>query len=117
MENKINILGTEYSFEYKSINEDGKLEDLEGYTDLYNKHIVIGKIEERDYFQNENKEKIKKIKNKIFRHEIVHAFLYESGLDCNSNKVYSWSENEEMIDWFAIQSPKIYNIYKELNIL
>jgi hypothetical protein len=51
------------------------------------------------------------------RHEILHAFLYESGLRENSNKVYAWAENEEMVDWIAIQFPKIEKIYKELNIL
>ena len=114
---KINILGTEYTIQYKSILKDDKLYEMEGYTDLYKKHIVIGNIEEREYFKNEQKEKITKVKNKILRHEIVHAFLYESGLDTNSNKTYSWADNEEMVDWFAIQSPKIFKIYKELDIL
>jgi len=62
-------------------------------------------------------DKIKRYQNKIARHEIVHAFLYESGLDCNSLKQYNWAENEEMVDWFAIQGPKIFKIYKELDIL
>ena len=115
--NKINVLGTEYTLEYHDIDTDKKLDDNEGYTDLYNKLIVIGNIEQREYFKNENKKKIRKVQNKILRHEIVHAFLYESGLCENSNRSYSWSENEEMVDWFAIQSPKIFEIYKNLNIL
>ena len=53
----------------------------------------------------------------MLRHEIIHAFLFESGLECNSLKTYNWAENEEMVDWFAIQSPKIFILYKELNIL
>jgi hypothetical protein len=115
-EEEINVLGTIYTIEYKSILKDDKLGEMEGYTDLYKKHIVIGNIEEREYFKNEPKEKITKVKNKILRHEIVHAFLYESGLDANSNKAYSWAENEEMVDWFAIQSPKIMKVFKELKI-
>ena len=51
------------------------------------------------------------------RHEILHAFLYESGLRENSCTSFAWAENEEMIDWFAIQFPKILKIYGELNIL
>ena len=52
---EINILGTIYTIEYKSIIKDDKLDEMEGYTDLYKKHIVIGNIEERDYLKNEPK--------------------------------------------------------------
>ena len=114
---KIDILGTEYTVEYVDIESDEKLEEMEGYTDLYNKTIIVGKIEQREYFKNEPAEKIKKIKNKILRHEIIHAFLFESGLDSNSNKSYAWADNEEMVDWFAIQSPKILEVYSKLGIL
>ena len=55
---------------------------------------------------------------KLFlRHEIVHAYLYESGLRENSEKQYAWADNEEMVDWFAIQGPKIFKTYKELGVL
>ena len=114
MKTKINVLGTEYKIEYRSFKKDKKLETADGYTDFFFKLIVI-----EDDFENRNMliEKIKKYQEKILRHEIVHAFLYESGLDCNSNKSESWADNEEMVDWIAIQSPKIFKIYKNLNIL
>ena len=115
--NEINILGTKYSLIYKNVGEDEKLGDVEGYTDLYEKEIVICNLETKSYFENVSKEKIKKVMNKILRHEIIHAFLYESGLDCNSNRIYNWAENEEMVDWIAIQSPKIYKVFKELKLL
>lgn len=51
------------------------------------------------------------------RHELLHAFMYESGLDVCSNDVTGWARNEEMIDWFAIQSPKIFKIYSEGDLL
>ena len=114
---KVEILGTEYTIEYRSILEDDKLDNMEGYTDLYKKEIIIGNIEERDYFKGESKDKIDIIKNKILRHEVTHAFLFESGLGENSRGISSWAENEEMVDWFAIQSPKILKVYKELDIL
>lgn len=114
---EIYILGSLYTIEYRSIKKDRKLDTREGYTDLYTKQIIIANVEERDYFQNELKEKIVKVKNKILRHEIVHAFLYESGLDVNSNDVESWADNEEMVDWIAIQSPKILKVYRELRCL
>lgn len=113
---KIDILGTEYTIEYKSIKSDEKLEEMEGYIDFYKKTIILANIEEREYYKNEPKEKIDEVKAKVLRHEIVHGFLYESGLDCNSNKTYSWADNEEMVDWFAIQSPKIIKVFQELEI-
>ncbi len=47
------------------------------------------------------------------RHEIVHAFLGESGLSANSNESDAWARNEEMVDWFALQGPKIYKAWQE----
>ena len=48
------------------------------------------------------------------RHEIVHAFLGESGLSANSNETDAWARNEEMVDWIAIQGPKIWKAWKEV---
>ena len=110
---KINILGTEYLLQYLSSKEDKKLENLDGYTDFYLKRIVVEKDFENRLF---DETKIKNYQNKILRHEIIHAFLFESGLDCNSLKVYNWAENEEMLDWFAIQSPKIFDMLNDLDI-
>ena len=45
---------------------------------------------------------------KCMRHELVHAFLYESGLSINGNNAPAWPTNEEMVDWMAIQGPKLY---------
>ena len=115
--NKINVLGTEYKIEYHNIKEDNKLDENEAYTDLYKKLIVMGNIEQRDVFKDDSEDKIQKLKNKILRHEIIHAFLYESGLCENSNRSYAWAENEEMVDWIAIQFPKMLKIFKELDIL
>lgn len=53
---------------------------------------------------------------KVLRHEILHAYLFESGLRENSNEINSWAMNEEMIDWFALQFPKILKTYKELGV-
>lgn len=71
----------------------------------------------------ENKDDIDQMRNlqdyekKILRHEIIHAFLYESGLDINSHDIDQWARDEEMVDWMAIQFPKMYKIFAELDIL
>lgn len=112
----INILGKIYSIKYRTIQEDKKLEELAGYTDFYSKEIVIEDTtrSERSVTSTSN---LKEYNNKVLKHEIIHAYLYESGLDVNSNRSYAWATNEEMVDWFAIQSQKIFETYKELGIL
>lgn len=50
-------------------------------------------------------------KNK--RHEIIHAFLFESGLAENSE----WAQNEEMVDFFAIQFPKLMEAFKNADAI
>ncbi len=51
------------------------------------------------------------MKNK--RHEIIHAFLFESGLAENSE----WAQNEEMVDFFAIQFPKLMEVFKNADAI
>ena len=51
------------------------------------------------------------------RHEILHAYLEESGLSANSNSTVTWAQNEEMVEWFSIQAPKIYMTYMEVGCL
>ena len=107
MENKfkdktLNILGTDYKFEFKSESEEPKLQDKDGFCDTTVKRIVI----RTDYNNDvDTVEDIEYYISKVIRHEIIHAFLYESGLSCNS-----WGENEEIVDWFAIQFEKITNV-------
>lgn len=48
--------------------------------------------------------------------ESIHAFHFESGIAENlENKQYGFSET--LVDWFAIQSPKIFKVFQELGIL
>ena len=111
---KINVLGTEYKIFSKSEEKEIRLKENWGFTDFHTKEIFL-----RDDIENETENSCKNLidfKKKVLRHEIIHAFLYESGLRENSYKSYSWAENEEMVDWFAIQFPKILKVYKELKI-
>lgn len=111
---KVNILGTEYTITHRNEKEDplldGKCRD--GYTDFSTHEIVI--CNKKDDCELQNYEGYKEV---ILRHELFHAFLMESGLDASSNSCCAWATNEEMIDWFAIQSPKIFKVFKELDLL
>jgi len=93
--------------------QDKKFESIDGYCDTSVKKIFIAELKPDNF----SKEDLEYVKNKILRHEILHAFLYESGMDVNSNNVDSWGTNEEMVDWFAIQSPKILELYMILEII
>lgn len=115
MNKKINILDTEYKLIYKSEKEETRLEKNWGFCDFYTKEIYIYKDIEKE--TDDSCKNLKYFKNKVIRHEILHAFLYESGLRENTIVPQAWAENEEMVDWFAIQSPKLFKIYKELDIL
>lgn len=113
---KVNILGTEYTI-YTNVNEydDIRIKEFYGVCDYSTKEIFISKdTQEADEQSMKN---LKDFENKVIRHEIIHAFLYESGLRENSNRQIAWAENEEMVDWIAIQFPKILKVYKELDIL
>lgn len=52
---------------------------------------------------------------RIIRHEIIHAFMFESGLGFNFEHK-PFGQDETMIDWFAIQYPKIKKIFKLMDI-
>ena len=107
----VSILGTEYKILYKLPKEDKILEEYDGYCDFFSKEIVVSN-EEYNFHDNERH------KRKVLRHEIVHAFMYESGLDCNANvPERSLATNEEMIDWIAIQGEKIHKAWAEVGCL
>lgn len=105
MKNQVNILGAIYRIEQREEKNDPLLKDLGGYCEVYENLIVI----RRDWTNPPKPAMLKE----ILRHEIVHAFFYESGLWDNSNSSTVWATNEEMTDWFAIQGPKIYKAWEE----
>lgn len=107
----VNILGTKYSIMFKNIKDDKYLKESDGYIDKTSKKIVICNKEddnELDYFEVHQR--------KVLRHEIVHAFFFESGLAENIENLH-YGVSETMVDWIAIQFPKIYKIFEQLNIL
>lgn len=116
MNKTVNILGTEYTIRFATENGYPNLKCNDGYTDTSSKEIIIDDmtIYEDDVSTKRN---IKAYKNQVLRHEVVHAFLAESGIDGNGHSTDHWEFNEEMVDWFAIQSPKIFKVFQKLDIL
>ena len=115
MENrKINILGTEYTICEKTEEQDCRLKKCDGYCDKTSKEIVVLKISA----DNCDLHNPKWYTDKVLRHEIVHAFLFESGMHEYTNWDTKEScHNEQLVDWFAIQSPKIFKVYLELGLI
>lgn len=117
---KIDILGTEYRIETHKVSEDSYMEEkgLAGYCEEENKLIVVADMSEEKYFVGMDEKAQEIYRKKTLRHEIMHAFLNESGLSDSSNRFDgAWAKNEEMVDWLAIQAPKIFSTFKKMNIL
>jgi len=112
--NKINVLGTKYTIERRLIDNDKNLETCDGYCDTSIKLIVIVDAKPETH----SKADLEAYAKKVIRHEIIHAFLYESGL-CVNAVVFddAWSGNEEMIDWIAIQFPKLLDAFRDADAL
>ena len=106
-DHKVNVLGTEYHIEFKELEDDG----IDGYCDYSSKHIVIRS-------DNVNKiENFEWLQNKQLRHEIIHAFMAESGLQANLEHEARFGHEETVVDWFAIQSPKIFAVFMQLGLI
>ncbi len=120
MNSKINVLGQVYTIYVKKYDEDPifKANHWEGYCGDTTKTIVIGDLRTFPGSGTTPNEILFKAMKKNLRHEIVHAFLNESGLGVNTHVPRCpWTQNEEMVDWFAIQLPKIYKVMNELELI
>ena len=104
----VNILGTKYHIYHRSPLQDDKLSELDGYCDKTTKVIVVttehGELGDFAVYQR-----------KVLRHEILHAFLFESGLHENFSHP-EYGHDETYLDWFACQWPKINAVYTKLGI-
>lgn len=117
---KINILGTKYTMITRKISEDKTLKENSwgGYCCEDSKTIVIADITEDQYFPYMTDEEKESYRKRTIRHEIVHAFLNESGLSSDtSTPSGGWAKHEEMVDWIAIQFPKMHKAFKKAGAL
>lgn len=117
---KVNILGTEYTIEKKEYKDEPAFEKrgIDGYCDGRLRKIVHCDMVTHPIMKDEPEEFCKECEKQTLRHEIIHGFFNESGLmESSAQYTGGWSQNEEMVDWFAIQSPKIFKVFQELDIL
>lgn len=105
----VNILGTKYSIHLKSPAEDEMLQKCDGYCDKTTHQIVVTT-------QNGDLGNFSDYQKKSIRHEIVHAFMFESGLAENwEHKTIG--QEETVVDWIAIQAPKMIEAFQKANAL
>ena len=102
---RIQILGTGYDVLQKTANDDILLDTRAGYCDNTRKEIVVSELKPEPG-SNVDAAPAQK---RLLRHEIIHAFLFESGLDVNSD----WGADETLVDWIALQFPKMEKAFRE----
>lgn len=103
---EVSVLGTNYKIEFRNTEDDPELKQNTAYIDSSIKKIIISNPPD-DVHTKENKEAVQ---NQLIRHELVHAFLYESGLDIG------WAADESIVDYFALQLTKIHQAYDEVKL-
>lgn len=116
----VDILGTRYRIEIRKADEDKYLRErhADGYCSKGERLIVIADLKTMPDSEFLTETENINIQKDILRHEVVHAFLNESGLStCANAWGGAWPKNEEMVDWIALQAPKIFETYKYLECM
>lgn len=82
--------------------------ESDGYCDAYEKRIAI------ESEHNENApgsiKDFESLRRKVKRHEVIHAFFFESGLA-------DYAKNEQLVDWIAWQFPKMLETFKQIDAI
>ena len=116
MTKTVRILGTDYKVRIGvPVQKDPSLEGRFGYCSYNDHRIVIADLNTVESWKDEPDE-VKQIEVRAsLRHEVIHASLYESGLHGSTSTERPWAMNEEMVDWMALQFPKIIEVFQKLD--
>ena len=107
---KVDILGAKWTITLTDKTKDVGLLDSDGYCDPSSRLIVVNNAPDESLSNRQDWVK------RNLRHEIIHAFLFESGIGFNfSGECIGHSET--MIDWMVIQFPKMLKVFKEVKCL
>lgn len=102
----VNVLGTDYSVIFANEQEEPRLCGMDGFCDDSAKEIYVDDMSKAAQSPDSKKDLLA-YRNKVVRHELTHAMLSESGLQSESD----WARNEEIVDWIAIQGPKLAKLW------
>lgn len=103
---KIDVLGTKYKIIYEEMGNAG----YDGFCDNTSKEIHL----RTDNVNNVGD--FKELMTKNARHEIIHAFMSESGLQANWEHP-QYGHDETTVDWMAIMFPKLIKAFKKAKCL
>lgn len=102
----VSVLGTNYTV--RCVNNEqfpvSYKNDCKGLCDYSSREIWVTDMEQhrKEY---ESLTNLESITNQTVRHELIHAFLVESGLGDEADI------DEVIIDWFALQMPKLVTAF------
>lgn len=102
------ILGAMWIVKMCSEEEEPLLKDLGGFTDWTERLICLHNVPR----ENELGNPLENIKRNI-RHEVIHAFMFESGLAENWEHK-EMGQEEQTVDWIAMQMPKIEKVVDKI---
>lgn len=102
---KVSILGRLYEIREETPSTDARLKNADGYCDS---SIGVCVIDKMDSVEEDSLKDLSAFKQKVLRHELIHAFLTESGL----REQCEWA-TEEMVDWVAVQFPKMLAAFQK----
>jgi hypothetical protein len=105
----VSVLGSEWVILQRTPAEDKYLERVFGYADHTSNEIVYYPMPHDGIPECELCANLDAMNKRVIRHELVHAFFFESGLANDSE----WAMNEAMVDWIARQFPKMLKAFQE----
>ena len=111
----VDILGSKWTIKY--VDDDTAFEQANGFDNDVAREIVIENVKMKNDPLSYDMQSQYTNQKRVLRHELIHAYLYESGLGDSSNSCDAWAVNEEMVDWFARNIPKMIITFKELKCL
>lgn len=109
---EIIILGKTYQIYYLPEEVDKELEDKYGYADQVESKVVIDTSIINDC-KNDKRRALELLKRTLRRHEIVHCYFFECGLDDQT----PFARDETLIDWLALKLPDIFLNMKQKGLL
>lgn len=98
----VNILGTEYTYKEDDLNNPD-LAVNDGYCRIYDKQICVRHV---GYMAGISDATKLNRKAHVIRHELVHAFAQECGVQ--------YRDNEALVDWIAHIIPLVNKAYEEI---
>lgn len=102
---EVNVLGRSYEVREATPDTDPLLKEVDGYCD---RTIAVCVVDAKNKTEPDSLADLTAYKRSVIRHELIHAFLAESGLQGEC----SWA-CEEMVDWVANQFPKMMKAFEE----